>query len=64
MARFVLIVMVVLAINALIQVFLGSWLGIAENICWLVSAVLLGWAGSFGPERIHNGPRRACDREA
>ena len=53
-ARFVLIVVVVMAINALIQVFVGTWLGVIENVCWFVSAVLMGWAGSFGPERIHN----------
>ena len=50
--RFVLIALMVLAVNILIQLFIGASLGVVENACWLVSAALLGWAGSFGHDRL------------
>lgn len=50
--RFVLIALMVLAVNTLIQLFIGASLGVVENVCWLVSATLLGWAGSFGHDRL------------
>ncbi|WP_316670790.1 hypothetical protein [uncultured Propionibacterium sp.] len=50
--RFLLTALMVLGVNALIQVFIGAPLGVVENVCWLVSAALLGWAASFGRDRL------------
>lgn len=48
--RFILIALVVLSINVLLQLFLGASLGLVENLCWVVSALLMGWAGTSDRE--------------